>query len=46
MIGSRRLGIRVQLSSRERKKGAGQLKEARGETHSRDAVIISSEKGT
>lgn len=29
MIGSWRLGIHVQLSSKERKKGAGQLKEAR-----------------
>lgn len=44
MNGRRGLGIYVQLSSEEREKGAGQLKEVGGRTYSRDTIIISRKK--
>lgn len=45
-IGRRRLGIHVQLSSKEREKGAGQLKEVGRGGYSTDTIFICSKKGT
>lgn len=45
-IGRRRLGIHVQLSSREQEKGAGQLKEVGRGGYSTDTIFIGSKKGT